>query len=479
MRLGTLRSATRHRLHPPGLHATAPGATLPAGRAGPSPAPMAARGPGSSRLAKGTSASRPALRTMAARGSHATRLMGAARSPTTGMPTTGPAAAPRTAPSMASGTNGAMTRLASGEMSESRPKCSRMSGSVASWAASETPSVSRQPARGARGHQSAHGGFCRAAQGQQPGRRCQRELQADVVHHAWLRQQQTQAGDAQRCCRARWMPTLARQQHHAAHDGGSDDAGLRPGHDRVATRWRSMTRRLRARRRSPVARRRPVAMPATSAMFQPLMATTWVRPVVVKSSATARLTRSRRPMRMPDARPASGSGMARPMASSMARRSCSTAAMAPGLPRAARQCRLERAYGAPPGEEAGEARGSRLAVAPARPATTAGRLAPGRGAVAARHRRAIGRSAHPRRGAAGTAAGRRAADRRPATRRRPPGPTTGRSLSARAASGTAGAAMRPMPGAQGNGSETQQRGPRRPCDAAPVSRQRRPASPRR
>ena len=92
----------------------------------------------------------------------------------------------------------------------------------------------RQPARGARGRQSAHGGFCRAAQGQQPGRRCQRELQADVVHHARICQQQTHAGDAQRCCRARRTPTLARQEHHAAHDGGSDHAGLRAGHDRVA-----------------------------------------------------------------------------------------------------------------------------------------------------------------------------------------------------------------------------------------------------
>ena len=47
------------------------------------------------------------------------------------------------------------------------------------------------------------------------------------------------------------------------------------------------------------------------AMFQPEIATTWLTPAAVKAFARSRSTRSRRPMRMPAARPASGSGSAR------------------------------------------------------------------------------------------------------------------------------------------------------------------------
>ncbi len=59
-----------------------------------------------------------------------------------GATSSGPATTPMAAPSMASGTIGATNRLANGEMSESRPKCSRISGNVESCAASDTPSVS-------------------------------------------------------------------------------------------------------------------------------------------------------------------------------------------------------------------------------------------------------------------------------------------------------------------------------------------------
>ena len=65
---------------------------------------------------------------------------------------------------------------------------------------------------------------------------------------------------------------------------------------------------VRERRDMPVARSMPPTTAPTRQMFQPLMATTWLRPVVVKLSATSRATRSRRPTRMPDARPAIGSG---------------------------------------------------------------------------------------------------------------------------------------------------------------------------
>ena len=61
------------------------------------------------------------------------------------------------------------------------------------------------------------------------------------------------------------------------------------------------TRRWRPRSSAPTS-------PATIAMFQPEMATTWLTPAVVKSAASVRSTRSRSPMRIPAASPASGSG---------------------------------------------------------------------------------------------------------------------------------------------------------------------------
>ena len=46
-------------------------------------------------------------------------------------------------------------------------------------------------------------------------------------------------------------------------------------------------------------------------MFQPEIATTWLTPAVVNAAATSRSTRSRSPMRIPAASPASGSGRTR------------------------------------------------------------------------------------------------------------------------------------------------------------------------
>ena len=78
-------------------------------------------------------------------------------------------------------------------------------------------------------------------------------------------------------------------------------------------------------------RRRRATLPATAAsvvatmaMFQPEIATTWVAPTVVNAADRSRSTRSRRPMRIPLARPASGSGIARWMARSAPRRSPSS-----------------------------------------------------------------------------------------------------------------------------------------------------------
>ena len=66
------------------------------------------------------------------------------------------------------------------------------------------------------------------------------------------------------------------------------------------------------------------------AMFQPEIATMWLAPAVAKSAARSRSTRSRRPMRIPAASPASGSG-----------RACRSASPAPSR----RACRLPSAGG--------------------------------------------------------------------------------------------------------------------------------------
>ena len=76
----------------------------------------------------------------------------------------------------------------------------------------------------------------------------------------------------------------------------------------------------RERRDRPAALSRPPITAATRQMFQPLMATTWLNPVVVKLSVTSRATRSRRPTRMPEASPAIGSGSTRASAVSAASR---------------------------------------------------------------------------------------------------------------------------------------------------------------
>lgn len=77
-------------------------------------------------------------------------------------------------------------------------------------------------------------------------------------------------------------------------------------------------RTARRRRWSP-----PAIAPrvdATIAMFQPLIATTWLAPAIVKASARSRSTRSRSPMSTPAASPASGSGIERSMPSAAVRR---------------------------------------------------------------------------------------------------------------------------------------------------------------
>ena len=109
---------------------------------------------------------------------------------------------------------------------------------------------------------------------------------------------------------------LAGEQHHARHHGRPHDRRRRPGRDDV----RDDRPEDGERDDSPGGRGAAPRRAATIAMFQPEMATTWLTPAVAKSAASVRSTRSRSPMRMPAASPASGSGNDRRSASPAASR---------------------------------------------------------------------------------------------------------------------------------------------------------------
>jgi len=137
----------------------------------------------------------------------------------------------------------------------------------------------------------------------------------------------------------------------------------------------TVRRRTRPRSSAPTS-------PATIAMFQPEMATTWLAPAVAKSAASARSTRSRRPMRMPAASPASGSGRAvRSVSPAASRSAWSETASGSRTTVARRASRLPAApvlrryspYGSSSG--GGRSRPSTSTIAPARNVGKDGRVA--------------------------------------------------------------------------------------------------------
>ncbi len=231
-----------------------------------------------------------------------------------------------TAPAAIAGaTSGTTMRLTTGARRASRPNDARTIGSVAAWAASDTPRFSDiQPGSRPRVARS-----IAAVSGEAHARR-----PAVAAVDSWKPASPTRAGSAS-------SSTTAAQPSAAA---------ALPA--RPVSRAKSTTPAIAAARRTDgeapakatypamaaavriVRLRRPSLPPsaatdaATIAMFQPEMATTWLIPAVVKSAATSRSTRSLRPMRIPAASPASGSGSARARASAEERRSCSRRAPA-------------------------------------------------------------------------------------------------------------------------------------------------------
>ena len=206
---------------------------------------------------------------------------------------------------MTGATSGTMSRLTAGAMTASRPNEATTTGSVASCAARDTPRLSASQ-RGARppDRRSIHS-VAAAPQAISPAvARVESWKPASPISAGSTTSRPTAAQPERGRCPA-GPARLAGDQDDAGHRTGAQDrrrgAGERDvgrdGHDRHAVR------RRRPRRPATAA-----TAAATMAMFQPEMATTWLTPAVVNASATSRSTRSRSPMRMPAARPASGSG---------------------------------------------------------------------------------------------------------------------------------------------------------------------------
>ena len=166
-------------------------------------------------------------------------------------------------------------------------------------------------------------------------------------------------------------------------------------------------------RRPSRPRSRLATSAATIAMFQPEIATTWLTPAVVNAAARSRSTRSRRPMRIPAASPASGSGSARVSASPEPRRAASTTLDAvPSVPIRSSVRGSERGDDADPAEVGRRTRHRR----PAAPRATADRDPIARGDLRVARERGRDAESGGRRAGPSRPAGRRAANRR-----RPPG----------------------------------------------------------
>ena len=225
-------------------------------------------------------------------------------------------------------------RFATGDTSDNRPKWNSTKGSVAACAASDTPRDSAShrarrpvvdPARRSRDA---------AAPGEEPapspppraGSRCRSPSPGRAAAEPGYGEAECRGG-------APGPTRLARHEHHAAHECRAHDARAATSDEREQAQRHDDARRCVAGVRGQLPRAVDPMTAPTSAMFQPLMATTWLRPVAVKASATSRETRSRRPTRIADASPAIGSGTTRASDSSASRRTDSATPDAHRRPR--------------------------------------------------------------------------------------------------------------------------------------------------
>ena len=251
---------------------------------------------------------------------------GAARlAPTTiGAPaaTSAPAPIATTPAAMAGATSGTTARFTAGAMIDRRPNEARMSGRVAACAASDTPRFSV----------SQRGRWPRPNRSIAPARGVAQAMRPAVASaDSWSPASRTSPGSAssrsvtvQPSAVAAWPArplSLASRTTPAMTPARTTEADA-PANTTYATIAPIVATDRRLRPSFPA--NAPTAA-ATIAMFQPEMATTWLTPAVVKSAARPRSTRSRRPMRIPAASPASGSGRTDARADPAERRSSSRA----------------------------------------------------------------------------------------------------------------------------------------------------------
>lgn len=237
-----------------------------------------------------------------------------------------PATIAATPAAMAGGTSGTTSRLTAGATIARRPNTSSTTGSVATCAASETPRLSASQS------------------GTRPGARSRMRVARGVpqaMRPPVARADSSSPGSVTRCgSRTRRIATAQPRAAAAlplrpvsrasrttpAMRAARTTDGDAPAKTVYATTAAAVAS---ARRRRDRRRIRAATTPATIAMFQPEMATTWLTPAAVKAAARARSTRSRNPTRMPAASPASGSGRTRARPSPVARRRLSSAPPGP------------------------------------------------------------------------------------------------------------------------------------------------------
>lgn len=232
--------------------------------------------------------------------------------------TSHPATSASTPPAIAAGTMGTTTRLTAGATSDSRPNVARTSGSVAACAARLIPSASASHPGMRPPHSAAIQRPSGVAQASSPAvASTERRNPASPIIAG-----STSSSPAAASERAAGARTDRPDSRASRTTPAISAARTTDGDAPAATTYAATTAAVAA----PAARfdARPRRSAATSAptiaMFQPEIATTWLTPAVAKSAASWRSTRSRRPIRIPAASPASGSGRTRRRASPAASR---------------------------------------------------------------------------------------------------------------------------------------------------------------
>lgn len=218
-------------------------------------------------------------------------------------------AASATAPAAIAGaTRGTTARFTTGDTSESRPNSRRITGSVAACAARETPSDSASQPRSRPGRAPASRFVSPVPQAMRPAvASTERRKPASSTYPGSTSSRPATAQPSAAVARLGRPSSRASRTSPAIAAARTTD-GDGPTNATYAT---IATLVSTVRRRRPIPPTSAPMLVATIAMFQPEIATMWLTPAVVKSAASWRSTRSRSPMRMPAARPASGSGRVR------------------------------------------------------------------------------------------------------------------------------------------------------------------------